>query len=192
MSFWRNGKTRYCKGCGEKIPAKGKKKNALYCSQDCMGKAMRTVPVRHCEQCHKPMVSTWKAPVSRERRFCSQSCYFGFKGETSIERTVREWLAEAHIQAKPQYMFGRYTVDFFVPDFQLAIECDGNYWHTTMEKSLTKRMARNALLVEFGVRQVRLTQAQIQSGEFKKILSEVMTNADSQATERQVSDTASV
>lgn len=163
---------RPCQHCGEPIKIKGKKKNQLYCGQDCMSAAMRKVPTRNCRGCGEPMVSKWKKPVSQQRLFCSQPCYFKHKGETSIERTVREWLAIDHIRAEPQKRFGRYTVDFYLPDFHAAIEVDGDYWHTVMDKPAHVKKRRDDYLTAQGLSLIRLPQSAVQSGRFKRIVSE--------------------
>lgn len=176
--FKAQAKVRECQHCHKSIPLRGKKKkNRLYCSQACMSAAMRHVPTRNCKGCGEPMVSRWKKPIARWRIFCSQPCYFKHKGETSIERTVREWLAVDHIRAEPQKRFGRYTVDFYLPDFHAAIEVDGDYWHTTLDKPAHVKKRRDDYLTGVGISLIRLPQSAVQSGRFKQIVSEWLRGA---------------
>lgn len=171
--FKASAKVRHCEYCARELPLKGgKKKNKRFCNHSCLASAMRKIPSRNCKGCGEPMVSTWKRPVSRERLFCSQSCYFSSTGETSIERAVREWLAIDHIRAEPQKRFGRYTVDFYLPDFHAAIEVDGDYWHTTLDKPAHVKQRRSDYLTGMGLSLIRLPQSAVESGRFKHIVSE--------------------
>lgn len=50
--------------------------------------------------------------------------------ETKPERMVREWLEANNISFKQeQGFFHRYYADFYIPDTNIVIEVNGDYWH---------------------------------------------------------------
>ncbi len=56
--------------------------------------------------------------------------YLFFK-ETKIELAIENELRRANIKYQKQFgISGVGIVDFFLPDFNMIIECDGDYWHT--------------------------------------------------------------
>lgn len=65
---------------------------------------------------------------------------------TSIEVKVAKQLEEykiKYIYQKP-VCNGHFIVDFYLPDYQLVIECNGDYWH-----NLPKRIKRDKELEEY-------------------------------------------
>ena len=65
---------------------------------------------------------------------------------TSIELKVEDQLKEygvKYIKQKP-INEGHFILDFYLPDYQLVIECNGDYWH-----SLEKAKVRDRSLEEY-------------------------------------------
>lgn len=56
------------------------------------------------------------------------------------ERRVRQALERMALIFIPQHRVGRYTIDFYLPLLNLAVEVDGDYWHTP-EKDAKKDRA---------------------------------------------------
>ena len=168
---------RVCEACGNDIPTRGKKKNRRFCSQVCMARGMRRVPVRRCLTCDVPMVSTWKRPFSRARRFCSMHCWHAFKGETAIERVVREWMEAVHIEFAAQRQIGRYTVDFVLPHYNIGIEVDGSYWHRPGSRSHARSLRREMWLRSHGLTLVYLSEDAVRSRRFAKTVLEAIRGA---------------
>ncbi len=48
---------------------------------------------------------------------------------TSIEILTESILNENNIKNIPQYKYKGYSFDFYLPDENILIECDGDYWH---------------------------------------------------------------
>lgn len=48
---------------------------------------------------------------------------------TSIEVAVGDELRRRGEAFEFQQPFGRYVVDFFLPEREMILECDGDYWH---------------------------------------------------------------
>lgn len=83
---------------------------------------------------------------------------------SSLEIRVEEWLlllGEAFIA---QHVLGRFVVDFFIPSVGLAIECDGEYWHSFPE-AIIQDAKKNAWLVKHGWAVLRLPERNIKNGD---------------------------
>ena len=48
---------------------------------------------------------------------------------TSIEREMAVMLDNLNIKFEHQKIFGFWSFDFYLPDYKIFIECDGDYWH---------------------------------------------------------------
>lgn len=88
--------------------------------------------------------------------------------ESSIEGIMRRWLQESNIEFVEQHRinFENSTwtrVDFYVPDANICLYCDGDYWHSLPE--VQERDARaNKALEGMGHSVVRMTEAEILDG----------------------------
>jgi very-short-patch-repair endonuclease len=79
----------------------------------------------------------WKAIENGERvPACSKRCSLihGRKNlleeMTSIEILMMNKLIEHNVEFIPQYSLDDiYFVDFYLPNYNIVIECDGDYWH---------------------------------------------------------------
>lgn len=76
--------------------------------------------------------------------------------ESEFERLVIRRLIEAGYRVTPQQQVGAYRIDMVVEGGgkQLAVECDGERWHTP--EKLAEDMARQAILERLGWRFIRL------------------------------------
>lgn len=92
------------------------------------------------------------------------------KEPTSIEKIVYELLKSRGIIFEKQKLInGRFLVDAYIPDLNLIIECDGNYWHS-LDRVKNKDKAENAYLDKCGYKLLRLSEEEIISGTFKERL----------------------
>jgi G:T-mismatch repair DNA endonuclease (very short patch repair protein) len=145
------------------VESKFNKQEYFLCSRDCYkihrsqkysGSNMynyQDVKV-NCIKCGKSFKTTKFDLESRENLFCSQECYYDFRKEnyrevywntalidraieTKPERIIREALEEMNINFESQYELDRYYfIDFYLPEWNLAIEVNGDYWHGNPEK----------------------------------------------------------
>lgn len=60
---------------------------------------------------------------------------------------MREALGRLAIPFIPQHRIGRYVIDFFLPLMNVAVEVDGNYWHTP-EKDAKKDRALSQVNIQ--------------------------------------------
>ncbi len=139
-----------CKRCG-KLFTGDKRYDRHYCSEICRR------PPHHilCLNCGK----TYRTqPGVINRRFCSLSCYRKFSGETIPEMKIRDCLTRLEIEFIQEKQVDRYSIDFFLPQYQLAIEVDGVYWHQDKAKDDRKDKALNAL----GIQVCRISDMEIE------------------------------
>lgn len=65
---------------------------------------------------------------------------------TSIEIKVRNLLNTLKIAFEEQkVMHDRFTVDFYIPDFDTVIECNGDYWHSREDVKARDKRKMNYL-----------------------------------------------
>jgi very-short-patch-repair endonuclease len=55
------------------------------------------------------------------------------KKDTKIEKIIENLLINNSIAYEKQYKMGRFVTDFFIPQSNLVIECQGDYWHANPE-----------------------------------------------------------
>lgn len=116
---------------------------------------------RVCVSCGK----TFDLPLNRieegRGKFCSHKCYLEYKGETSIERLIREELAfHPEVGFQQEVKIGPYRVDFLLPARSIVIECDGRYWHGFISVLLRDKR-KDAFLIEKGYTLFRFTEREI-------------------------------
>ena len=96
-----------------------------------------------------------------------QECYFKYsKNPTSIESKVYDELkARGFLFESQKVINGRFIVDAHIPSLNLVIEADGDYWHS-LPKTAKKDKAENAYLKKCGYNLLRLTETEINNGDF--------------------------
>jgi very-short-patch-repair endonuclease len=55
------------------------------------------------------------------------------ESETKIELLIKDVLISLGLKFEQQKLLGPWQADFYLPDFNLIIECDGDYWHNIPE-----------------------------------------------------------
>ena len=63
-----------------------------------------------------------------------------------------------------QYPLGRYRADFAIPHIKLAIECDGQAWHSHPDKKAQDQM-RDAELARYGWTTVRFSEVDLKENQ---------------------------
>jgi len=155
-----------CGTCGvvfKSLPSKKRK----YCSLACSSKAQKKRVARECTWCG--MAFTVK-PVTIKRghgKFCSQTCRANYnlkhnvvyKG-TSIEKAIESELIKLGINYESQARIGRYLCDFYINDWNLVVECDGDYWHSLPE-NIQRDKKKDNWMKENGYNIIRLKESEI-------------------------------
>jgi len=130
-----------------------------------------------CTLCGKEVE---RAPSNNRRKytFCSNSCkniYYNAHQkvkETDIEIKTKEILEKNSIQYEQQFKIKNICIaDFYLPDFKLAIFCDGDYWHKfPLGKPRDKVQIER--IKEFGIIGLRFWGSEIMNKDFEgKLLS---------------------
>lgn len=108
-----------------------------------------------------------KTPETRqkiaERLAARLAAHPGPFRDTTLERILIAFLDAAGFVVEPQRHFGRAVVDAYLPDYHLACEADGEYWHNRPGRR-EKDAARDAeLLRRFSLPVVRFTEAELRA-----------------------------
>lgn len=110
-----------------------------------------------CKNCGKVLSGRWK-------NFCSRRCgsLFYIKNnhkETNIEKKMREWLENNHIEFKAQESISNITVPDFVIG-KIILFVDGLYWHDRPRRKYTDQRI-NKRLEKLGYTVIRFNDAEI-------------------------------
>lgn len=136
----------HCLACGKAMTTK--KGTVKYCSEAC-----RRPPVyESCKHCGK----RFRRIPSVDRSFCQFICYRKYKGETSLEATVRVALEELGLDFEQEVKVGRFFADFVLRDEKIIIEADGTYWHEP-----EKDRRRDHALEKYGWITIRLPEHEV-------------------------------
>ncbi len=87
---------------------------------------------------------------------------------TSIEAKTLIKLNEVHVPYFLHYMVGDYVADIYIPSPKLDIECDGSAFHD--DTTTARESERDADLASTGITVVRLSQFEIEAGDFTRLL----------------------
>lgn len=135
-----------CEVCGTETKRNGFRKGLTrFCSYKCKYEADRRYLTIYCALCGKPR--TGAPGVVKNLQYCSPICVAKSRRETEPERHVREALGRLAIPFIPQHRVGRYTIDFFLPLLNVAVEVDGAYWHSP-EKDAKKDRALSRVNIQ--------------------------------------------
>lgn len=71
------------------------------------------------------------------------------------------------VRWEDEKQFGRYNVDIFLPDYNIAVEVDGDYWHSL--KGVPEKDARRdkTLLEKYGITTLRFKESEIENNRHK-------------------------
>ena len=142
LSDVRKGKPSNRKGCklseetkekiriahlGKESPLKGRKMSVEYCKNISERQKGRKLT----EEWKENISNSLKGKKKSKKHIKNLSKYYK-ENPTSIEVKVAEQLEKykiKYIYQKPLYK-GHFFVDFYLPEYQLVIECNGDYWHS--------------------------------------------------------------
>lgn len=171
-----------CKYCGEKFrrrPSQLLRSSGGYCSAACHDHARRGQNNAVCDQCGAGYHV--RPQVAATRRFCSVACGRMYRGETSIERMIREALDRLGLEFIQEYAIGRYSLDFYIPSLATAIEADGDYWHRRREEQDARR---DAFVNSRGIRVIRITESDLQATDATILITRALRDASSDSSAR--------
>jgi G:T-mismatch repair DNA endonuclease (very short patch repair protein) len=107
-----------------------------------------------------------------------------FKRETSIHIKMREFLSELNLISpfSEEHPLVYFSLDFAFPEFKIAIECQGTYFHidprfypdgpksSVQRRNFGRDKSKKKFLDKMGWTMIELWETEINNGEFKNIL----------------------
>lgn len=140
-----------------------------FCGRKCGQESCRKKIRRVCQYCG----NIFHVPPNIIQRgggiYCTRRCHIkGRKRETNIEKKVREQLEKRNIAYEQEKRIGhRFHLDFYLPEQNIAIECDGKFWHSL--PGAARRDKRKEKFIEsLGMSLVRLPEDQIRADDFEE------------------------
>lgn len=99
---------------------------------------------------------------------------------TSIEKKTAHILNTQNIKYIPQYKLENYSYDFFLPEYIILIECDGDYWHgfgkleeqldEIQKKTHLNDIIKNRIAANNQIPLLRFWEHEIHSSNFERLL----------------------
>jgi len=103
---------------------------------------------------------------------------------TSIEKKTAYILDTNDIKYIPQFKIENYSYDFFLPDYNVLIECDGDYWHgwdtleehldAVQKKTRLNDIKKNSIAINNNISLLRIWEHEIHNSNFEKILLQML------------------
>ena len=125
----------------------------------------------NCVVCDKETLATpyvyRRIEAGLQKACCSDECVLSYarsrivSKRTSIEIAIAKELSEREITYIEQYNLGnKFSLDFFLPEHNIVIECDGDYWHNLPEV-VRRDKAKNAYIKACGLSLYRFWEHEI-------------------------------
>lgn len=147
-----------CPICGKEFQVDQYFHNEVYCSRECYFRRPRIGTYKPCRHCGKPF---YVIPAhAHNTYYCSRKCRVSHKGPSSIERLLQEELDRRNLHYENQYKVGRWSIDIAFLSQRLAIEADGDYWHSLSENQ-ERDKRKNKAMQAHGWRVLRFTETEI-------------------------------
>lgn len=162
-----------CKECGGyfKFRRQGAVRR-IFCSEPCMLKWRANNPsprrkerVSHvCNWCGSGFKKLACQSLGIRGRFCSKSCRAASSASgqgklkaSAPEKRFLDSCANLGIVLARQVRFGPYCVDGFSQDRRVAVEFDGEYWHS-LPRAKERDSRKNKYLQDLGITVVRISE----------------------------------
>lgn len=174
-----------CLNCGKvKYVTEYRSMGMKYCSRSCQGKHQvhdkspnhkktNVKSKKICKYCEKEFEiynCKLNKPGRNDGSFCSRSCnrmfqnqlYNQNKAPTSIELAIQNKLKDFNIPFETQVKQYIYLIDIAVNTHMIAIECDGDYWHS-LPKAKERDKRKDKYLKSKGWKVIRFSETNINS-----------------------------
>ncbi len=167
--------TTPCKTCGQEFRIRKTKYDAgqgRYCSQKCMIQQRPTRPKKiraqfTCLHCGKVFYKLNCQTKNGRGKFCSRRCLGAYtvrnarnNRPTTIEQLLADELERRDLAYESQYPITGWVLDFAFPSHRLAVEADGDYWHS-LENVIEKDARKDADLIQQGWAIIHLAEHDI-------------------------------
>lgn len=85
----------------------------------------------------------------------------GKSSDTSIELAMQEFMKDNNIIFETQHELktrkGSFIFDFYLPEFNILLETDGEYWHTKTHEQYNRDLVKERLALELGFCFIRIS-----------------------------------
>lgn len=151
--------------------------NTEHCSRKCSAVEKAKTQVGNAHPLHKDKIRMTcvvcgkvcyvKPSLVSRFKACSRQCN-GVLAQraqqrvSSVEIALHNALVDAGLSPVTQYEIPPYTIDYAFPAHKLAVECDGDYWHSTPWQ-MKKDRQRDGYLRKKGWRTLRIREKQIKT-----------------------------
>jgi len=166
-----------CAFCGKEFEARPSEHKARFCSQECMlqwrSKVIRErfkdsdkKETRHCEWCGKEFRIYTCQTTNNRGRFCSRACKGAWicanaqNRVSNLEKFFIGHLVSVGLKFKTQYPVNHYSLDVAFPDKKIAVEIDGDYWHS-LPRMKKKDKKKDSHLQSLGWKVIRIKENEI-------------------------------
>ena len=141
--------TLICKICKQpfKVKPYRVRQQARYCSHECANKVNGADHPHYRDRIEKTCIicsATVLIHPYRQDTFkcCSRECSSRYAlsqlaakaGPTSIEQLLLDELDRRSIPYNFQYVIDKWSIDIALPEYKIAIEADGDYWHSLPDR----------------------------------------------------------
>lgn len=165
-----------CDHCGTVFPVKAcyaRRQHVFSCSPECKAENIRKKKTKErviftcawcgvrCDVSHSDGFS---GPGGGRKRFCSRSCAGSYNMRrmpriSSLETLVAAELDRLNEPYQQQVRLAYWLLDFYLPERQLYIECDGKYWHgPDFPQTQARDRAKDTYCANRGISLVRLAE----------------------------------
>ncbi len=177
----RKRTTAICKKCGKEFEySPGHQKNRKFCSKGCQLEFGRVILT--CKECGKEFkkIKYWEG----KQIYCSKKCQTKSEmwrtkireerwnqkfplTDSKIEQKLQKFCSELNLEyisdKRISNIKHRYPADLYLPEHNMVIEADGDYWHSWSKKPehKLKDKYRNKELLEKGYIVLRLKEKDI-------------------------------
>ena len=117
----------------------------------------------------KKQAESIPSEVFRRRGLKGLEAQWNNKGPTGIERKLYKKLEELGLEFRRQAKIAGWLVDAYIPDLNLVIEADGDYWHSLPEV-IKRDQLKVDKLKDVGYSVLRLKGSVINSGKFENMI----------------------
>jgi len=138
--------------------------------------------IAHCRKLHADPEIRKKRSQAMRRKWREDSVFRNHMLEhlasiprrgTSIELTVQALLNQLETRHMPQRVFKLGSqaaiADFYLPDYNIVIECDGSHWHSSPAQKRRDRF-KDQLYRRLGLRVIRLRDKEIENNLIENFL----------------------
>lgn len=138
-----------------------------YCSNVCRHLGLRNRITLNCLHCGEEFIAAAQRVRDENPQFCSIRCYRSSRLKTSLEIKIGIALEELKLKFVDEFRpkGTRRVYDFYLPDYNVLIEVDGEFWHYSKwakENGLSQRdKQKNKWAKDNGFKLVRIREKDI-------------------------------